>query len=323
MLTHNQRIAILVIAVAGLLIVLAGLHSRIKRPIPVDRAFSYPQQEGLGAAIGGAPAPAAFMGRDIASKIVPEPAPGGTASLDEVTREDRLIIRSGNFGVVVEDVGKSVRELSTVATELGGFVVSSSIDTSDGVPVERERVADGGRLGFATLRIPVERFSEAMDRVRALGRVVSESVTGQDVTEEFVDAEARLKNLRASEAQFLEIMRRATKVEDVLQVQQQLERVRGEIEQTQGRIQYLERSAKLATIQVSLSTDEGELPIVDPADRWRPSVIMKQAFRSLVALFQGLGTLLLWIVIFIPVWVPLALLLWWLRRRQSRPAKKS
>jgi hypothetical protein len=106
-----------------------------------------------------------------------------------------------------------------------------------------------------TVRVPAERFSEALDEIRTTAtRVVIETVKGQDVTEEFIDIEAQLKAKKSLEEQFMAIMKRANSVEDALEVQSQLADVRGEIERIEGRKRFLENQSSLSTIKVRLQT---------------------------------------------------------------------
>ncbi|MGH9945759.1 MAG: DUF4349 domain-containing protein [Pyrinomonadaceae bacterium] len=106
-----------------------------------------------------------------------------------------------------------------------------------------------------TLRVPSDRFTETLSEIRAAsGRVISETVKGEDVTEEFIDIEARLKAKRALEQQFMEIMKRANTVDDALSVQGQLADVRGEIERIEGRMRFLQNQASLSTIKLRIQT---------------------------------------------------------------------
>src|SRR5262249_10289424 len=105
------------------------------------------------------------------------------------------------------------------------------------------------------VRIPAAQFSAAMEEIRAVGaRVIQEKETGQDVTEEYIDLEARIKNQKALEAQILEIMKRAGKIEDALYVQKDLDNVRTEIEKLEGPKRFLDSQTSLSTINVILQT---------------------------------------------------------------------
>jgi hypothetical protein len=106
-----------------------------------------------------------------------------------------------------------------------------------------------------SLRVPADRFQSALDEIRSTAdTVIMETVKGEDVTEEFIDVEARLKAQKALEQQYLEIMKRASSVEDALYVQGELAEVRGEIEKVEGRKRYLENQSSLSTIKVKLQT---------------------------------------------------------------------
>ena len=231
--------------------------------------------------------------------------PGGIAAPQQKQQTtERLIVRTGRLSVVSNDVRKSVGDMSSYVVGIGGFVVSSNVQgTSDNPSATLE------------VRVPVDKFQESVEKAKTAGlRVTSESLTGEDVTEDFVDTQARIKNLQASEMQFAEIMKKAQKISDVLEVQQQLERVRGDIDVAQGHAQYLEKSAKMSSITIYFATDEAQLPVVDPVNNWNPLTIIKNAFRSLVGLAQGLGTILIWLIIFIPLWILVGLAIYVIKR---------
>jgi hypothetical protein len=220
----------------------------------------------------------------------------------------RLIIKTGNISVVVKDVAQSIKVVSNFAEKVGGFVVSSNIYKSGTTP-----------YGVVTIRIPSTVFDQGVKETKGLGEVVSEDVRGQDVTEEYVDLDSQLKNLRSAEEQFLNIMKRAEKIEDILAVQNQLTQVRGQIESIQGRMKYLKQSSDLSSLTVNFSTDPSVLPVVNQdANTWKPLVVIKDALRSLLEVGKSLVNVLIWIIIFIPVWGVGILIIWLIYRRTSR-----
>jgi hypothetical protein len=155
---------------------------------------------------------------------------------------ERMVIYSAYMTLVVEDVSATIAQIDSLATSFGGYVVNSNVSG------EQDRL-----LGSISFRVDATRFNEALQALRDLAADVrSESTSGEDVTEEYVDLEARLRNLEASEAQLLELMKQAGTVEEILKVQQVLVDTREKIEQTKGRMQYLEESSALAYISVSL-----------------------------------------------------------------------
>ncbi|MBN2187719.1 MAG: DUF4349 domain-containing protein [Dehalococcoidia bacterium] len=216
---------------------------------------------------------------------------------------ERKIIKTGYITLEVEDVVEAMDEVAGVAGELDGYVVSSN-------KYEHER----GISGSVAIRVPAESFEEAFERLRLLAiNVPQENTQATDVTEEYVDLEARLRNLEATEAQYLALLEKATKVEEMLQVQQALSNVRGQIEQIEGRMKYLERTSDMSLIEVTLSQTKGLL--AEPS--WSASDAVKSAVRGLTTFGRGLATALIWIGIFCWVWIP-PLVIWLRRRRRAR-----
>lgn len=203
---------------------------------------------------------------------------------------ERMIVRNGFLSLVVESVASAAAEVERITGDLGGFVVSSSL--------QGEGKATSARL---TVRVPVDRFGEAMAQLRKLAvRVAGDSTSGQDVTQEYSDLQAQVRNLEAAEAQLQRIMDRAEKVEDVLQVHRELVSIRGQIETAKGRALYLERTAATSAINVDLLPSSSPEPLVRPG--WSAAGTGKDALRGFTAWGQGLVSALIWIGIFSPFW---------------------
>lgn len=232
------------------------------------------------------------------------------ASLPALPAE-RLIIKTGEMTLVVTDVPATVKNIVAYAEKNGGFVVVNQIYKNGLIP-----------YGEVTVRIPSKAFEGGMLEVKALGDVQRENVVGQDVTEEYVDLGARLNNLQATEKQFLAIMAKATKITDILAVQRELSQVRGEIESMQGRMKYLKTSADMSSLTVYLSTDPSVLPTIEDSNEWKPLAVLKSAARGLIAVGKGLANAVIYIAVFIPLWILIALIVWGIRalarRRRAR-----
>ncbi len=175
-----------------------------------------------------------------------EPSPVAIAPEELGTGEqwatERMIVRTGNISLVVEDVPIAIDQITKIAEDFDGYVVSS---TRWG---EEERLA-----GSVAIRVPAEHFDVIVRALRELAvAVTSESTSSKDVTEEYVDLSAKLGNLEATEEQLLRLMEKAETVDDILAVQRELSKTRGDIEQTKGRMQYLERTSATSLIEVSL-----------------------------------------------------------------------
>jgi hypothetical protein len=214
---------------------------------------------------------------------------------------ERRIVRSGRMTLQVEDVVEAINKIEDVATLMGGYVVSS-------YKYEEEEEI----VGEISIRIPSNKFDEGFDRLRQIAQDVPyEHTDSTDITEEYIDLEARLHNLEATEDQYLELLNRAETVDEMLQVQRELSNVRGYIEQLQGRMKYLERVSDMALIEISL---RGAGSIAGP---WSLVNTLKTAAHGVITFVRGLITVLIWIGIFCWVWIPILVILI-RRRRKSR-----
>lgn len=161
---------------------------------------------------------------------------------------DRKIVRNAELDLEATSPEQSQQKITSIAEMKGGFVVESNQSMSD-------IKADNRDIVTMTLRVPSDKFGESLDEVRKTSsRVIGETVKGEDVTEEYIDVEAQLKAKKALEAQFMEIMKRAVRVEEAMEVQSELADVRGEIEKIEGRKRFLENKSSLSTIKIRLQT---------------------------------------------------------------------
>jgi len=198
--------------------------------------------------------PAPSTSKGIPGEVVvetppPAPAPSPVNGGDLTIGTDRMIVRTANMQLVVDDVRNTIDKITELAQNLKGYVVNSSSWK------EGERI-----VGQITIRVPSSDFNHAMSVLRSMAvEVNSETTSSQDVTEEYIDLEATLRNLEATETQLLKLMEKAEKVEDILNVQRELSRVQQDIERTKGRMQYLERTSEMSLIQVVLEQSKLEV----------------------------------------------------------------
>ena len=196
-----------------------------------------------GAAVNGGEQPAAG---DVAE------GPGGLPLPQTVGRK---IVRTASLTLAVEDVGASVQKVESIATAAGGFVSESSVFVEPEPPAPSEDGTERRKTETAsvTVRVPAETYASVMKQLRGIAEEVEgESSQGSDVTEEFTDLESRVRNLEATERQYLELLKVAKAIPDILTVQDRLNQVRLEIEQAQGRMQLLNDLTDLATITAQL-----------------------------------------------------------------------
>ena len=192
-----------------------------------------------------AAAPEAMMERAMADG-------GGTgASGGSLQIADRKIISTGNITVEVEDVPGAVTAVEAIVEGMGGYVEQLSSSGGDEFP-----------YASLTIRVPQGQFASAYDRIRGLGDVLNEHQGSEDVSEQFIDLEARLNSAKREEQSFLNLLGRAGTVSDVLTIERELARVRSDIERYQGQLDFLSRRVDLSTIWVELVPEEG--PFIEP-----------------------------------------------------------
>ena len=159
----------------------------------------------------------------------------------------RMIVREGNFVLETGNPVDVQKKIEEIIKKQEGYVVSASRST------DSEAIRGGGRV-LMTVKVPSEKFEASVEEIRkAADRVVSEKIEGKDITEAYVDIQARLKAKKALEEQFLEIMKQSKSVQDALNVQRELGRVRTEIEQIEGRKRLMENQAAMSKIQISIN----------------------------------------------------------------------
>jgi Domain of unknown function (DUF4349) len=260
---------------------------------------------------------------------------GGTSDIAALAM--RQIVKNGEITIEVSSVATATGQVRALAVELGGYVGSSQIGAIGptpspiypvqdappvSVPDKAESVPGSATL---TLRIPADRFDEAITRLHQLaGTVVAEATSEDDVTSQVVDIQARLANLQASEVQYRALLEKATKIEDILAVQARLDDVRGQIEQWQAQSKQLSELSTLATLTVTLSST----PIDQATSGWDPGKTVADALAALVTAGQQIVNGIIWFaIVWLPGLVGLAILLWllWrvlpgLRRRIGRPS---
>lgn len=232
--------------------------------------------------------------------------------------QERMIIFTVNMEVVVKDTAEAMAQIEGLADEMGGFVSDSSSWKDEGQL--RARI---------TLRVPAEDLDEALTKIRGLALdVESEDRGSQDVTEEFTDLDAQLRNLRTTEEELLELLKTRQETtgdtEAILEVHRYLTDIRGQIERIQGRMNYLSNLSAMATIHVTLTPDVLAQPLT--VGKWQPQGTALQAIQALINTLAFLGDALIiillyvvpvLIIILLPLFLIVRGLLRWRRRRRQ------
>jgi hypothetical protein len=282
---------------------------RAVRPEPLTPPVPLSGEEAKG---GYRAAPEEAAGRLTADRQalgpVARPASGVTAG-GAVTVDvawGRRIIRRATLEMESSDVERSLARLAEVVEAAGGYVAGTDAQT-DSAGTVRARV---------TAHVPPDRFGRVLGELDGVGRVTTRRIGGEDVSEEFVDLQARIRNLERHEAQLVGFMTRAQKVSDLLALEAEIARVRGEVERLLGRIRFLKARTEMATVQVNI----GRALVPGPADDGLARVWaeIRAALREAwLAAFRAVAEAVVLAVRMSPL-LTLALAGWALYRRWAR-----
>ncbi len=201
------------------------------------------------------------------------PAATGTPSSVYTNVNDRKVIMTASVQLETSEHDKVVNDVRSIATGAGGYIESSStyLTTKD------------KKQSSITIKVPATQFESCLSQIKALGKVKSESSSGQDVTRQYIDLSARLKNLQAEEKQLSDIMGMSKNVTEVLSVEKELFRVRGEIESTQAQLNYLGSQVDFSTITVGVAEPQ---PAVEYD--WGLDTAFKEAIRAFIGMIGAL-----------------------------------
>ncbi len=265
------------------------------------------------------PAAPAFAGADVSVRDKSSGMMGGMAGAMSTAIQapvntaalSRKIIYDGEIDLIVKDVDSIAKQVSASIQEARGYIAEQSTTGSPGTP----------RSMRWKLRVPVEQFESLVQKVVALGELEQNKRTSQDVTEQFYDIEARIKNKKAEEKSLTKILdERTGKLEDILKIETELSRVRGEIEQLEGKIRVLENLTSLATLNLSVHEREKFEP-PPPAVADFPTQVARTWESSLRSLINLGKACILWAVdwaLWIPLLIVAGLLAWVILRRLFR-----
>lgn len=238
----------------------------------------------------GAPMPSS-VSRMASSKIMIE---------ESAVAGDRKVVRSGSLSLLVEKTEDAILTIKDIAESLGGFVEASSVyDSPDVIYARTGEDKVSNKYGNISIRVPSTSFDQAINDIRSIAiKVERDSSNTRDVSTEYVDMEAQLKNLRAEEEQYLSVMKKAVKVEDILNVSSRLADVRGRIERMQAQFNYLSKQVDMSTITVDM---RAEADIESVGTSWRPVSVAKQAVQDMLTSLVGYADGLIVFIVNIPI----------------------
>ncbi len=275
------------------------------------------------------PAAAQVAGEAVVSKEEPAsssdlavgPVYNTGASAEEAAfAASHMIIKNADIKLLVEDTDVAIDRTTQIVGDVGGYIISSR--------VWYQPWYDGDNYKYATitLGVPVDQFERTLTRLRGLAvRVLDETASGEDVTDQYVDLQSQLTNLQATRDRIKSFLDQATNVDEALRINQELSNVEAQIEEIQGRMNYLKDRAAFSTITVNFEPVLPELtPTPTPTPNpWNPGETFKDATESVTRAYQGIVDFLIWLlVVFVPIFAPPALLLYGIWRLLTRKPNK-
>lgn len=299
-----------IVLVCSLLVLLLGCAGCLTAPwdsdtVAVDEQYAPASSGGSGS--GGSGISFANSPSPVPT-VVPTYSPGYTGDIET----DQKIIRTASVNLEAGNVTATLDQVKSIATAHGGYVGSMSVNTRDS-----ERL-----YAVLTMRVPAREFESTISAIKTLGTLRSESLSADDVTEDYVDLQARRTALASQLAQYNRIMELAVNVSEILEVQVQIERVQVELDRIDGRLEYLDNRVDYGTITVTLEDPEP----VGGGDGVSLVSVINESIAGFLAVTAGLFILLISIIPLIILGIiAYVIYRWWRKRKgekQNVPALK-
>jgi anti-sigma factor RsiW len=215
---------------------------------------------------------------------------------------NRQVVRRADLGLAVKDARLALADATRYAGAVGGYVESSGLQNLGDRPT-----------ASLVMRVPQTKFDATLSMLRGLGEVETETLSGEDVTAQVADLDARVRALAGQEQQYLVLLRSARRIGEIMEIRDRLGEVRQEIESLKAQSKALKGLAAMSTVSATFV----QKPSVD--DPVKPSDWSERAWAEAVAMLtvvgRALATGLIYVLVLVPVWLPILLVGWWLRRR--------
>lgn len=247
--------------------------------------------------------PASMMG--IASSPSYPPPMADYAPQADV--QDRLVIQESNLSLQVNNVTEVKNQILSHTNTANGYMVSSSVSNPQDAPT-----------ATVIIRIPSDSLDSTLEYLHSLSvKVVSENLSGRDVTDQYMDIDSRLTTLKTTKERFESILSQATQIEDIASLTREILGIQNQIDSLIGQQLSLKQNAQLSKLTIYLSTDEFALPYA-PSETFRPNVIFKLAIRSLIGFARGLASFAIWAGVYSVIWLPILVVIILVKRTKKR-----
>ena len=233
-----------------------------------------------------------------------------------------MIIKNGDIKLLVKDTDVAIDRATQAIGDMGGYIISSR--------VWYQPYADGENYKYATITIgvPVDQFEHTLNRLRGLAvKVLDETASGEDVTNQFVDLQSQVTNLEATRDRIKSFLDEAKTTDEALRINAELTNVEAQIEQIKGQMNYLQDRSAYSTITLNLEPVLPELiatPTPTPTPNvWKPGQTFDNAKKAVTTAYQGIIDFLIWVfVVLVPIFAPPVLIIWLLWKFFTRKSKK-
>jgi hypothetical protein len=251
------------------------------------------------------------------------------ATVSDVPAYQRMVIKNAEIRLLVTDSDVAIDSVTQLVGDVRGYIISSQVWYA-------EYNSENYKYATITIGIPADQFEVVLRRLRGLSiRVLNETASGQDVTDQYVDLQSQLVNLEATRDRIKSFLDQAKTVDEALRINQQLSDVEAQIEQIKGKMNYLSDRSAFSTVTVTIEPDlppipatatPTPVPTATPVP-WDPGKTFEKSTKTLTTAYQGIVEFLIWFfVVLVPILAPFILLgwlIWWLIHRASQKKPKA
>lgn len=271
---------------------------------------------------GGVEAPAAESAKQELepSSALPVGPVYNTGSESAVASTTHMIIKSAEIKLLVEDTDNAIDRATQTVSDAGGYIISSR------VWYQAHRDGENYKYATVTIGVPVQQFERTLSRLRGLAvKVLDESASGEDVTDQYVDLQSQLTNLEATRERIKSFLDDAKTVDEALRINAELSEIERQIEEIKGRMNYLKDRSSYSTITINF---EPELPEIQPTPTpepkgWSPGETFDSAKKSVTRAYQSIVDILIWFfVVLVPILAPPIFLVWLVWKFVTRKPKQ-
>lgn len=305
----NLRTVVTFGLVAGLFLAGCGPRYSAKTASVSDAEFRAESPAGLAAFDHARGGDSAAMGEPLRDRT-DAPGTGGLANL-AASQPDVYLIKNATVTVECDDARTAANSLVGSLQSAGAYV-SNLNEYVDSL---------GRRTVTMQVRVPADKFDQSITNLESLGKTLNKQVSTEDVTEEYVDTDSRVRNLKKTEERLIDHLNRAAQLEDILRVENELTRVREQIERMEGRLRFLTNRVSFSTITVTLQEKAQAEPIIPPQS-FSTAKQFSEAARSLIGFLQVIWSLAIWLLVWSPVYLAIAAAVVYLVKRARRAQKK-